>query len=212
MVAFLTLFNCRGVEEGKWVQNIFTVAKTLALILLIVVGLTFAANPTAIAANTQDLWNGAFHTESYEGLTKRLTGFNPMMLALMVAGGAGRLPLLRRRLEQHHLPRPAGEGQPHASLPQPQSWHRVGHPAFCWRTSPTRVLPIHGDAGLAKEAEKRSGRQALPTLAKSRAQLVERVRGRDLPARHRPRATIASARPLQLASPGFACRSWPSPS
>src|SRR5207248_2407054 len=88
MVALLTLFNCRGVEEGKWVQNIFTVAKTLALILLIVVGLTVAANPAAITANTQDLWNGAYHTESYGGLAKRLSSFNPLALALMVAGGA----------------------------------------------------------------------------------------------------------------------------
>jgi APA family basic amino acid/polyamine antiporter len=88
MVGFLTLFNCRGVEEGKWVQNVFTVAKTLALILLIVVGLTLAANPTAITANTQDYWNGAYHTESFDNLGKKLPGLNPLLLALMVAGGA----------------------------------------------------------------------------------------------------------------------------
>ena len=34
-------------------QNIFTVAKILALVLLIVVGLTVAADSRAIAANTQ---------------------------------------------------------------------------------------------------------------------------------------------------------------
>ena len=32
IVVLLTLLNCLGVREGKWVQNIFTVAKTLALI------------------------------------------------------------------------------------------------------------------------------------------------------------------------------------
>ena len=32
VIAFLTLLNCRGVEEGKLVQNFFTVAKTLALV------------------------------------------------------------------------------------------------------------------------------------------------------------------------------------
>src|SRR5262249_8117360 len=42
IVAVLTLLNCRGIQEGKWVQNLFTVAKTLALILLIVLGLTVA--------------------------------------------------------------------------------------------------------------------------------------------------------------------------
>src|SRR5262245_31832473 len=40
----LTLLNCLGVREGKWVQNIFTVAKTAGLLLLIVVGLTVARN------------------------------------------------------------------------------------------------------------------------------------------------------------------------
>src|SRR5262249_40160371 len=45
IIAFLTALNCRGVQEGKVVQNLFTVAKTLALIVLIVVGLTVAANP-----------------------------------------------------------------------------------------------------------------------------------------------------------------------
>src|SRR5436309_2606638 len=47
IVALLTILNCQGVREGKWVQNIFGVAKTLALILLIVAGLTVAANATA---------------------------------------------------------------------------------------------------------------------------------------------------------------------
>lgn len=88
VVAFLTLFNCRGVEEGKWVQNIFTVAKTLALIVLIVVGLTIAANPEAISSNKQDLWNGAYHTDSYGVLAKSRPGWSPLLLALMVAGGA----------------------------------------------------------------------------------------------------------------------------
>src|SRR6266513_615827 len=39
IVVFLTALNCMGVQEGKWTQNIFTVAKTLALALLIVLGL-----------------------------------------------------------------------------------------------------------------------------------------------------------------------------
>src|SRR5262245_60695284 len=44
LVLFLTGLNCLGVREGKWVQNLFTVAKTLALVVLIVVGLTVAYN------------------------------------------------------------------------------------------------------------------------------------------------------------------------
>src|SRR5262249_31050262 len=65
IVALLTLLNCRGVQEGKWVQNLFTVAKTLALLVLIVLGLTVAANPQAIEANTKDLWAGITQTETY---------------------------------------------------------------------------------------------------------------------------------------------------
>ncbi len=31
LVLFLTVLNTRGIREGKWVQNLFTVAKTVAL-------------------------------------------------------------------------------------------------------------------------------------------------------------------------------------
>jgi APA family basic amino acid/polyamine antiporter len=88
IVGLLTLLNCRGVREGKWVQNIFTVAKTLALILLIVVGLTIAANPEAIKQNTADWWGGAYHTVSFAKLDRRIAGVPSLMLVLMVAGGA----------------------------------------------------------------------------------------------------------------------------
>ncbi len=42
VVLFLTGLNCFGVQQGKWVQNVFTVAKTLALVVLIIVGQTVA--------------------------------------------------------------------------------------------------------------------------------------------------------------------------
>src|SRR4051812_14832790 len=48
VVAVLTVINCRGLREGKWVQNLFTVAKTLALLTLIVLGLTIARDPEAV--------------------------------------------------------------------------------------------------------------------------------------------------------------------
>src|SRR5262249_40321840 len=56
VVVLLTALNCRGVQAGKWVQNIFAVAKVLALFLLIVVGLTVAVNAEAISRNLEDLW------------------------------------------------------------------------------------------------------------------------------------------------------------
>jgi APA family basic amino acid/polyamine antiporter len=47
----LTWVNLRGVREGKFVQTTFTIAKTGALALLVILGLTFGRNATAVAAN-----------------------------------------------------------------------------------------------------------------------------------------------------------------
>src|SRR5207244_12054632 len=87
VVAFLTFLNCLGVQEGKWTQNIFTVAKTLALALLIVLGLTVAANPKAIEANMSDLWIGAWETQRFHDVEK-LVPVGGMLVVLMVAGGS----------------------------------------------------------------------------------------------------------------------------
>jgi APA family basic amino acid/polyamine antiporter len=87
IVIFLTLLNCRGVQEGKWVQNLFTVAKTLALVLLIVVGLTLARDPEAIRANLADPWSGAKNTDKVLQ-TQKLVGGGVWLVVLMVAGGA----------------------------------------------------------------------------------------------------------------------------
>ncbi|HEU4641754.1 MAG TPA: amino acid permease [Gemmatimonadaceae bacterium] len=50
-VWLLTWINLRGVREGKFVQTSFTLAKTGALALLIVLGLTIGRNATAITSN-----------------------------------------------------------------------------------------------------------------------------------------------------------------
>lgn len=42
VIALLTAINIRGLREGAWVQNLFTVAKVLALVALIVAGLAMA--------------------------------------------------------------------------------------------------------------------------------------------------------------------------
>ena len=47
----LTWINLRGVREGKLVQTTLTVAKTGALAVLIILGLTVGRNATAMAAN-----------------------------------------------------------------------------------------------------------------------------------------------------------------
>jgi APA family basic amino acid/polyamine antiporter len=56
LVVFLTVLNTRGIRLGKWIQNIFTSAKTLSLLALIVLGILVGRNADAIAANFTDFW------------------------------------------------------------------------------------------------------------------------------------------------------------
>ncbi|MFZ4784864.1 MAG: APC family permease [Flavobacteriales bacterium] len=50
-IVFLSWYNTRGVEGGKWLQNIFTGTKLLALFGLIVAGFVVGFNPEVWAAN-----------------------------------------------------------------------------------------------------------------------------------------------------------------
>src|SRR5271170_7873907 len=56
MIIFLTFQNTRGVRLGKWIQNIFTSAKMLSLLGLILLCVFVARNATAIADNFTHLW------------------------------------------------------------------------------------------------------------------------------------------------------------
>ncbi len=56
MIAVLTAMNICGLRYGKIVQNLFTVAKTGALLGLIGVGLTLGWNADAVATNFGNLW------------------------------------------------------------------------------------------------------------------------------------------------------------
>jgi APA family basic amino acid/polyamine antiporter len=56
MTLFITFLNTLGVRLGKLIQNIFTVAKTLGLLGLIVVCIFVARNAAAIADNFSHLW------------------------------------------------------------------------------------------------------------------------------------------------------------
>ena len=51
IIAFLTWGNLRGLRLGKLIQNFFTSAKLLSLLMISVVGCFIARNPAAIAAN-----------------------------------------------------------------------------------------------------------------------------------------------------------------
>ena len=56
LIAVLTWTNSRGLEYGKIVQNVFTVAKTAALLALIVLGLTLGWNSQVVHENFSHAW------------------------------------------------------------------------------------------------------------------------------------------------------------
>ena len=56
VIVLLTFINTRGLQLGKWIQSVFTSAKTLSLLALILIGLLLHHNPEAIKANFGDLW------------------------------------------------------------------------------------------------------------------------------------------------------------
>jgi basic amino acid/polyamine antiporter, APA family len=56
IIVLLTLVNTRGIRTGAVVQNVFTFAKTAALIALVGIGFFAGRNQEAIAANFTDFW------------------------------------------------------------------------------------------------------------------------------------------------------------
>jgi basic amino acid/polyamine antiporter, APA family len=75
MIALLTFINTRGLNLGKLIQNIFTTAKTGALIALILLGIIVGIRSGAGAENFHDFWKlrGGLQ-EVGPGLTA-ITGF-----------------------------------------------------------------------------------------------------------------------------------------
>jgi len=56
VVVLLTLINTRGLSLGKWIQNVFTSAKLLSLVALILLGLVFARKEEVWGQNFTALW------------------------------------------------------------------------------------------------------------------------------------------------------------
>jgi basic amino acid/polyamine antiporter, APA family len=69
LIALLTWSNTRGLEYGKVVQNVFTTAKTGALLALIALGLFAGWNAAAVGANFGDLWTPRGAVDVVPGLT-----------------------------------------------------------------------------------------------------------------------------------------------
>jgi basic amino acid/polyamine antiporter, APA family len=94
MIIFITFLNTRGVRLGKLIQNIFTSAKTLSLIGLILIGVFVGRNHAAIADNFSHFWTarGAVPLEPGTGFFRGLfstvnaaSGFWGLLVAFGVA-------------------------------------------------------------------------------------------------------------------------------
>ena len=69
LIALLTWTNTRGLEYGRLIQNVFTTAKTGALIALILVGLLLGWNRAAVSDNFGSLWTPRGVTDIVPGLS-----------------------------------------------------------------------------------------------------------------------------------------------
>jgi APA family basic amino acid/polyamine antiporter len=83
LIALLTWTNTRGLQYGRIVQNIFTTAKTGALIGLIAAGLLLGWNATAVHANFGLLWEPRGQVDVAQGLSA-MTAFG-LFVALCVS-------------------------------------------------------------------------------------------------------------------------------
>ncbi len=83
-VAVLTFINARGLREGKIVQNIFTIAKTAALIGLILLGIIIGRNAHAIEANLSDFWSATW-THFADGKVVSVESLSGLMVLAAIA-------------------------------------------------------------------------------------------------------------------------------
>jgi APA family basic amino acid/polyamine antiporter len=83
LIALLTWTNTRGLEYGRIVQNVFTTAKTGALIALIAVGLLLGWNAVAVSDNFGNVWTPRGITPIVPGVSA-LTAFG-LFVAICVS-------------------------------------------------------------------------------------------------------------------------------
>jgi APA family basic amino acid/polyamine antiporter len=89
VIVLLTFINTRGLKLGKIIQNVFTSAKTLALLALIVIGIFIGRSTTALHANFSDFWTPTEVTPikpdlSFLSPVTAATGFG-LLIAVCVA-------------------------------------------------------------------------------------------------------------------------------
>lgn len=83
LIALLTWTNTRGLQYGRIVQNVFTTAKTGAVVALVGIGLLIGWNAAAVHANFGDFWTPRGPEEVAPGLSA-LTAFG-LFVAICVS-------------------------------------------------------------------------------------------------------------------------------
>lgn len=83
LIILLTFINMQGLAFGKWIQNIFTSAKTLSLIALIIVGVLIGGVSGTFSANMSNLFTPQ-NPATIEGL-KVTDGILGLIVAFAVA-------------------------------------------------------------------------------------------------------------------------------
>ena len=91
VIILLTFVNTRGLEAGKFIQNIFTFTKTAALFGLVVVGLTLGWSASG-AAFSSSWWNSEANGWSLSAAQPGLEGLGALAF-LMILGRAMTGPL-----------------------------------------------------------------------------------------------------------------------
>ena len=85
LIVILTYINSRGITNGKLIQTGFTTAKLLALLLLIIAGLTIGLSNNTLSMNLTNAWDAVQLTKTGDGWSaESVTGF-ALMLALGTA-------------------------------------------------------------------------------------------------------------------------------
>ncbi len=83
VIVFLTWMNTRGIEYGRIVQNVFTTAKTVALLALVLLGIVLGMSGSTVAANFGDPWRPSGQISIAPGLDSGSLG--GLLIALAIA-------------------------------------------------------------------------------------------------------------------------------
>ena len=177
LIALLTWTNTRGLEYGRIIQNVFTTAKTGALLGADPASACCSAGTTtAVADNFGNLWTPRGAVDIVPGLTA-VTAFG-LFVAICVV--ADRLALLGRRLEQHHVHRRRGEG-PAAQHPAVAgARHRSSSSALYLLANVAYLVTLPFDADSARAGRSRGDGDARTRSSRALGATIMAIGDHDL--------------------------------